>query len=111
VLLQVGLSEEAEPPEPASRIWFALTIDEAGRIAELQDYSSKSAAEHDLALRARGPAAGDLIPASPVSGLVPFVQVADVARSVAFYRRLGAARNYTPATSSAYAITLSPASP
>jgi hypothetical protein len=93
VLLQVGLS--AEPPEPASRIWFALTVDEAGRIAELQDYSSRSTAEHDLALRARGPAADDPIPASPVSGLVPFVQVAEVARSVAFYRLLGLALRET----------------
>jgi catechol 2,3-dioxygenase-like lactoylglutathione lyase family enzyme len=46
-------------------------------------------AEHDLALRARGPVAAGAGPESPVSDLVPFVDVADVARSVAFYRLLG----------------------
>jgi hypothetical protein len=87
VLLQVRLSVEAEPE---STIWFALTVDDAGRIAELQDYSSAAAAERDLALRARGSAsAGLATPAPPVSGLVPFVHVADVGRSVAFYRLLG----------------------
>jgi SnoaL-like domain len=89
VLLQVGLSVEAEPDEPGSTIWFALTVDESGRIAELQDYSSRVVAEHDIALRAQGPAPGPLSPASLVSGLVPFVHVADVGRSVAFYRMLG----------------------
>ena len=89
MLLQVGLSVEAEPAEPESRIWFALTVDGAGRITELQDYSTRAAAEHDIALRARGQEAGRPRPAAPVSGLVPFVHVADVARSVAFYRLLG----------------------
>jgi hypothetical protein len=88
VLLEVALSLEAEPPEPGSRLWFALTVDDTGRITELQDYSTREAAERDIALRARG-AAGDPRPASPVRELVPFVQVADVRRSVAFYRLLG----------------------
>jgi hypothetical protein len=69
VLLQVLLSVEPEPAEPISTIWFALTIDDAGRIAELQDYSSSAAAEHDIAVRARGPtAAGGPSPTSPVTG-------------------------------------------
>jgi hypothetical protein len=89
VLLQVGVSVQAEPAEPEAKIWFALTVDDAGRITELQDYSTRAAAEHDVALRARGPAAGHPSPASLVSGLVPFVHVADVGRSVAFYRLLG----------------------
>jgi ketosteroid isomerase-like protein len=88
VLVEVGLFVEAEPAEPGSRIWFALTVDDAGRIAELQDYSSRAAADHDLALRARGPAGHPSL-RPPVSGLVPFAQVADVARSVAFYGLLG----------------------
>ncbi len=89
VLLQVGVSMQAEPTEPEARIWFALTVDEAGRITELQDYSGRAVAEHDLALRARGPAPGVASPMSPVSSLVPFVHVTDVARSVGFYQLLG----------------------
>jgi ketosteroid isomerase-like protein len=87
-LLQVRLSSEAEPGEPGSRLWFALTVDEMGRITELQDYSTKATAERDIAVRTRG-AAGDPSPAAPVSELVPFAQVADIDRSVAFYRLLG----------------------
>jgi hypothetical protein len=44
-------------------------------------------AERDIAVRARGPVAG--APSPPISGLVPFVEVRDVGRSVAFYRLLG----------------------
>jgi hypothetical protein len=87
VLLRVRLSVGMEPTEPQSTIWFALTVDDAGRIAELQDYASRATAEHDIALRARGPAAGGAGP--PIRDLVPFVQVADVGRAVAFYRLLG----------------------
>jgi ketosteroid isomerase-like protein len=94
VLLEVGLSAATEPAEPRSRLWFALTMNEMGRIVELQDYSTRAGAEHDIALRARG-AAGDPSPASTVSELVPFVQVADVERSVAFYRLLGLALRET----------------
>jgi ketosteroid isomerase-like protein len=88
VLLQVGLSSEAESTEPESRLWFALTVGDTGRITELQDYSTSQAAERDIALRARG-AAGGPSPASPVYEMVPFVQVTEVHRSVAFYRLLG----------------------
>ena len=66
--------------------WVVLTLDAAGRIAQVQDYVSEAAAEHDLALRARK---GEEAPPSPVYGLVPFVHVADVERSVAFYGLLG----------------------
>lgn len=90
VLLQVRLSGETEPAARGSTIWFALTVDRSGRIAEMQDYSRQATAERDLALRARGrAAAGAASRALPVSGLVPFVQVADVGRSVDFYRLLG----------------------
>ena len=65
-------------------VWFVLTLDSGGRIAEIQDYSTEAAVEHDAAVRA-----GDPPPASPVSGLVPFVHVAYVERSIAFYRLLG----------------------
>lgn len=88
VLIEVGLSAVAEQSEPESRLWFALTLDEIGHITELQNYSSRAAAEHDIALRARG-AVGEMSPASRVSQLIPFVHVADVERSVAFYRLLG----------------------
>jgi ketosteroid isomerase-like protein len=89
VLLQIGLSVEADRPAPERTIWFALTVDDAGKITELQNYSSRPAAEHDLSLRARGAAAGGAEPPSPVSDLVPFVVVRDVERSVAFYGLFG----------------------
>jgi catechol 2,3-dioxygenase-like lactoylglutathione lyase family enzyme len=66
-------------------VWLVATRDADGRIVRLQDYSSQAAAEHDLAVIAREPAP----PASSVSGLVPFVHVRDVERSIAFYRLLG----------------------
>jgi len=65
-------------------VWLALTLDPDERIVELQNYSNEAAAEHDLALRA-----GDRPPPAPVSDLVPFVHVADVERSIRFYRLLG----------------------
>jgi hypothetical protein len=65
-------------------VWLVATRDAHGRIARLQDYSSEAAADHDLALLSREPTP----PGSPVSGLVPFVHVADVERSIAFYRVL-----------------------
>ena len=79
MLLRVRLSADTEPAAQESTIWFALTVDRSGRIAEMQDYSSQATAERDLALRARGrAAAGAASRALPVSGLVPFVRVADV---------------------------------
>jgi hypothetical protein len=89
VLLQLGLAGEMESADPVPRIWLALTVDEAGRITELQDYSTKATAEHDATLRTRRPASDDPSPASPVTGLVPFAHVADVERSVVFFELLG----------------------
>jgi hypothetical protein len=89
VLLQLGLPGEMESADPVPRIWLALTVDEAGRITELQDYSTKATAEHDATLRTRRTATDDPSPASPVTGLVPFAHVADVERSVAFLELLG----------------------
>lgn len=87
LLLRVRLSGGEKPADPDSAIWFALTVDEAGRVVQLQDYSSRALAERDIAVRTRGPVAG--APSPPISGLVPFVEVRDVGRSVAFYRLLG----------------------
>jgi ketosteroid isomerase-like protein len=87
ILAQVELSIESEPAE--SRLAIALTVDYAGRITEIQDYSTRAAAEHDLDLRLRGPIAREPSPISGVGDLVPFVHVADVRRSVDFYRLLG----------------------
>jgi hypothetical protein len=70
--------------------FFVLTLDEQGLIAELLEYTSAANVEHDLAIRAAGPAAlADDAPAPAVSALVPFVYVADMERSLAFYRQLG----------------------
>lgn len=60
-----------------------LTLDDAGRITRLLDYGDPGAAERDLA--APDPGA----PAGAVGLLVPFVDVRDVATSVAFHRLLG----------------------
>jgi hypothetical protein len=65
-------------------IWIVLTLGEDGLIRDIQQYLSEEAALHDLRVRRDGAA-----PGPPVSGLVPFVHVTDVPRSVAFYRLLG----------------------
>lgn len=79
------LKVEVTLPERDGAVWFVAVPNPAGRIARLQDYSTEAAARRDLALVAweRSPAA------SSVSVLVPFVRVADVERSIAFYRLLG----------------------
>jgi catechol 2,3-dioxygenase-like lactoylglutathione lyase family enzyme len=70
--------------------FFVLTLDERGLVTELLEYTSSAGVEHDLAIRAAGPAAfADAGPAPAVSALVPFVYVADMERSLAFYRQLG----------------------
>lgn len=66
----------------AGDTWLVLSFDAAGRVAELEDFSTEAAAKHDLALVTAPPP-------PPVGDLVPFVHVADVERSVAFYRLLG----------------------
>jgi len=70
--------------------WFVLTFDADGLVERMQGYDDRAVAERDLALRAAGPPAD--APGRPppaVSGLVAFVHVADMARSLAFYRLLG----------------------
>ncbi len=95
LVMHVGVVSEQSGGEPEGSRWFVLTLDAAGRIAELQDYSSEAAAEHDLAIRATAADGDPGLPPSPVTGLVPFAHVADVGRSVAFYRLLGLAVNDT----------------
>ncbi|HZA17522.1 MAG TPA: VOC family protein [Pseudonocardiaceae bacterium] len=67
----------------AQEVHQMLTLDSAGRIVRLLDYSNRAVAERDLAAPARDRAAG------PVGHLVPFVRVRDAAASIAFYRQLG----------------------
>lgn len=75
--------------EPDER-WFVLTLDERGLIGELQAYSSEAAAEHDLAIHAAGPRPPQLDESLPaVSALVPFINVAEIGRSLRFYLLLG----------------------
>ena len=81
---RIIMSVDAPGGSAGDAVWLVLTLDPDERIVELQNYSSKAAVEHDLALRA-----GDRPPPAPVSDLVPFVHVADVERSIRFYRLLG----------------------
>ena len=70
--------------------WFVLTFDTDGLVERMQGYDDRAVAERDLALRAAGPSAdASAGPPPAVSGLVAFVHVADMARSLAFYRLLG----------------------
>jgi predicted enzyme related to lactoylglutathione lyase len=67
-----------------------VTVGPSGRIARIHDCTSAAVAERDMRLLAGaggGGGAGEQPP--PVSDLVPFVHVADVARSIAFYELLG----------------------
>ncbi len=87
VVLHVAYPDADERP---NETWFVLTLDDDALITNLQGYSSEAAAEHDLAIRRSGapPPERDR-PATAVSGLVPFVHVADTVSSLAFYRLLG----------------------
>jgi predicted enzyme related to lactoylglutathione lyase len=68
--------------------YLLVTIDPSGRIARILDCTSAAVAERDMRRRADGgPHAPE--PPAPVSDLVPFVHVADIARSIAFYELLG----------------------
>ena len=69
--------------------FFVLTLDDDGMITALARYASRAAVEHDLAIRAGGTAALARGPAPAVRALVPFVHVAEMARSLAFYGQLG----------------------
>jgi catechol 2,3-dioxygenase-like lactoylglutathione lyase family enzyme len=87
-VLHVELSGDGHEPRET---WYLLELDDDGLITEIARYSSAQSVEHDLAIRAGRTGAGASAAGTPpvVSGLVPFVQVADVERSVAFYRQLG----------------------
>ena len=89
VLLEVALAG-------GERRSILVAFDASARITRVLDGESAEVAERDMALRANGRAGGR--PATPVSGLVPFVHVADVARSIAFYELLGfeAVETYEP---------------
>ncbi len=87
VVLHVAYPDADELPDET---WFVLTLDSDALITNLQGYSSEAAVEHDLAIRRSGvPPPERHRPASAVSGLVPFVHVADTVGSLAFYRLLG----------------------
>lgn len=69
----------------------ALLADGTGRIVRIQEYESPAVAEADLETLASVPA-GHGVPDPTSAGvvdLVPFVHVADVGRSITFYRLLG----------------------
>ena len=94
LLLRAELSSEDGPVGGGRIPWIVVaTLDPAGRIVHLQDYTEIAAARRDLTVRADAAVGGasrePAPPATRVSGLVPFVHVADVERSVAFYRLLG----------------------
>jgi len=88
VLLHLEAVTDAGQGSQPTPIWQALTLNAAGLIVQMQGYSDVAAAEHDLALRS-GSAEVPVSAAARVTRLVPFVLVADVGRSVAFYRLLG----------------------
>jgi hypothetical protein len=79
--------------------WLVLAFDAAGRIERMHGYTDRATVEHDLALHAAGPPAqAPGRPPPAVSGIVAFVHVADMARSLAFYGHLGfaTAGSYAP---------------
>lgn len=81
--------------ELAGTCWtVALLLDQSGRIVRMQDYEDAAVAEHDLVMLA-GNRQHPAEPAGPVTSLVPFVHVADVARSVEFYKLLGMRLRHT----------------
>ncbi len=90
-LLQVDVTAE----DGRSSVWLALVLDPAGRIIRMQDYPSSETAERDLTITAgsgpvrSAPVGQDGVSRLGVHDLVPFIAVADVERSVAFYRLLG----------------------
>jgi hypothetical protein len=81
-ILEIALPGEDE------RRWYVMALDERGLIGHMQRYSSEASLRHDLAILA-GAALAPAPPPSPVCALVPFVHVADMQRSVAFYALLG----------------------
>ena len=79
-----------EGPRGPAEHWYVLAFDDAGLVTRMQGYDDAATVDHDLALLAAGPPASDAgRPPAAVSGLVPFVHVAAMARSLAFYALLG----------------------
>ncbi|MGH9136249.1 MAG: nuclear transport factor 2 family protein [Acidimicrobiales bacterium] len=76
----------------SARWTAALVVDDDGRIKRIQDYENVATAEEDLTALPTAPTARAVdatrVPGA-VAGLVPFVNVADVVRSMAFYALLG----------------------
>lgn len=96
VLLEVALATDPQVGESPAGLWFVLTLDAAGEIVTLRDYSTAGAAERDLAIWTAGPDAATArggrsgqSSSLRVNGLVPFLDVADVGRSAGFYGLLG----------------------
>jgi catechol 2,3-dioxygenase-like lactoylglutathione lyase family enzyme len=103
-VLEVAWPDAADGP---GERWYVLSFGDGGLIGRLQGYNDEATVRHDLALHAAGPpeaSAGHAAPA--VSGLVPFVNVADMARSLAFYRLLGleAVDSYAPGGETVWAF-------
>lgn len=78
-------------PDETATPWAATAlVDDAGRIAAVQEYEDARLAERDLeAVANQGRASVEPSGAAAVSGLVPLLQVADVSRAVTFYQALG----------------------
>jgi ketosteroid isomerase-like protein len=79
---------------------FNLFTIRDGLIVHMQDFKTREQAAEAMRLHreSTGPPAGQpasRTPATPVRGLIPFVHVADVARSAAFYELLGFAATDT----------------
>ncbi len=95
LLVEIDLTSDrsAEPQR-----WTGIVLaDGSGQIVRIQEYESVAGAGRDLEALAGAPVGrgrdGDRATArgTAVVDLVPFIHVADVATSVAFYRRLGLA--------------------
>lgn len=84
----IVLTAELHAPSTTASWTVALATDQSGRIVRMQDYENTAIAERDLTILA-APESSPAQPTGPVTNLVPFVFVADVARSIEFYQRLG----------------------
>jgi ketosteroid isomerase-like protein/catechol 2,3-dioxygenase-like lactoylglutathione lyase family enzyme len=69
-------------------VYEVFTIGE-GLIARIDEYRSRAEAVEAMRSRLAAPRQPSPVPPAPVDDLIPFVHVADVARSVAFYELLG----------------------
>lgn len=101
IVLTAGLYADSSEDDT----WVvALTLDPSGRIRQMHDYENPAIAERDLALLAHPQRPQET--AGAVTGLVPFVHVADVTRSIEFYQLLGmrVQRTFEPAGEPAWAM-------